>query len=160
MNIWRRYSLERNPYLRNAFRVARVPRELVSHPKLVKLMSQTRRIADVGGHSIAGQPVSPADVNAAVSLLLDPRQRIAEELLEHATEKPPLEAIRKLGSKSRELLSITEPVPLTQMNPDVLRDWARAIAAEFLAQNPGPDPSFGALELDLPPPFGWFEEKE
>jgi hypothetical protein len=160
MNIWRRYPLGRNPYLRNAFRVARVPRGVVSHPKLVKLMGQTRRIADAGGHTIAGQPVSPADVNAAVSVLLDPRQRIAEELLEHTFEKPPLDALRKLARESAELLSNAGAGPLALKNTAMLRDLIWAFAAEFLAEHPGPDPSFGALELDLPPPFGRVEGKE
>jgi hypothetical protein len=42
----------------------------------------------------------------------------------------------------------------------MLRDLIWAFAAEFLAERPAPDPSFGALELDLPPPFGRVEGKE
>ncbi len=156
MNVWRRGSLTENPYYRTAFRVGRVPRDVVRHRTVVQLLGQTRRIvaADPQAHTVHSEPVTDAMLNAAEQVLLDPKQRIVEELLEHAPEEPPLERVRQLAQQAAALLAADDDGPPVPGNLEVLRPWAGALVEQFLEAVPGPDPSFGALELDLVPPFG------
>lgn len=159
MNVWRRGSLAKNPYARTAFRVARVPRELTQRRTIVQLINRTRKviIADPQVHVIDGEPVTLAELNVAEQLLLDPRQRIQEELLEHAAERPPLEQVRKLAAQAAQMMAEDGgPLPATNMRP--LGPWALELARQFLETVPAPDPSFGALELSMVPPFGRLEE--
>jgi GTP1/Obg family GTP-binding protein len=160
MSLWRRGPLDKNPYLRNAFRVARVPREVTRHRVLVQLIDETKRVArDPEAHRIAGQPVTETEINAAEQVLLDARQRIAEELLAHAAERPPLEELRKLARQATQSLTGEERGKLVVKDLRRLEGWITALARRFLAALPGPDPSFGAWELNLPPPFGKPEER-
>lgn len=156
VNIWRRGSLLENPYVRNAFRVARVPREVVRHRTIVQLIGQTERIVntDPTAHTIRGKPVSNAQINVAAQILLDPKQRILEEMLVHATETPPLERIRRLAADAAAAMAANDTGRLPVTNLEGLEPWAREMVRQFLDNIPGPDPSFGALELDLVPPFG------
>jgi len=159
MSLWRRGPLDRNPYVRNAFRVARVPREVTRHRILVQLIEETKRVArDPEAHRITGQPVTDTEINAAEQMLLDARQRIAEELLAHAAERPPLDEVRKRAREAAKLLAGEEPGKLVLENVRALEGAFTALVREFLAAGPGPDPSFGALELNLPPPFGGRQE--
>jgi hypothetical protein len=158
MSIWLRGSLLVNPYYRTAFRVARVPREIVRHRTVVQLIGQTRQLPE-GGHSIAGEPVRPSEVNAAEQVLLDPVLRVLEELIEHATEKPPVERLRKL---QREATAAMAPPPeALDGKPDwtVLKSLGQVCIEEFLRTAPRSDASFGALELETPPPFGPRQEE-
>lgn len=156
-NLWLRGSLV-NPYYRTAFRVARVPREVVRHRTLVQLVSQTRQLVetDPKAHSIGGLPVTSSEVNTAQQTLMDPQARILEELLEHATEKLPLEAIRKLAQEVAQAMDAEGALS----NPDIkpLELLAPTLIREFLTAVPGTGPSFGAVELETPPPFGQEEE--
>ena len=67
MNVWRRGSLNKNPYARTAFRLARVPRETTRHRVMVQLIGRTKRIVslDPKAHSIGGKPVTEAEINSA-----------------------------------------------------------------------------------------------
>jgi hypothetical protein len=156
MSVWRRGSLSKNPYRRTAFRVARVPREVARHRTIVELIGRTKRIVHTmpQEHVIDGKQVTLTEVNTAEQILLDPKQRILEELLEHAIEKPPLERVRKLAAEAAHAMSIekTEQLPITNLT--ALQAWAGDLVQKFLEDAPGPDPSFGALELDIIPPFG------
>lgn len=156
MNIWRRGSLTENPYYRMAFRVCRVPREIVRRRKLVQLIGRTRRIVntDAQFHTIRGEPVTLAEINAAEQILLDPRQRILEEFLVHATERPPLEGVRKLAKEIAKVMAVDETERLPVRDLKGLQPWSQALVLEFLDSRAGPDPSFGAFELELIPPFG------
>jgi len=160
MNIWRRSSLNENPYYRTAFQLTRVPRQVVRHKLIVQIIGQTRRTvrADPQAHRIAGQPVTEAMINAAEEILLDPERRIHEELLEHAAEKPMLEPIRKLLAEIDAGLAIGEASFLPVVNLEALRPWTTSLVRRFLSALPVPDPSFGARELELIPPFGRIQE--
>ena len=160
MNIWRRTSLTENPYYRTAFRLARVPREVVRHKLIVQIIGQTRRTvcADPQAHVVAGEPVTEAMINAAEAILLDPQKRIAEELLEHAAEKPALEPVRKLLAEVDAALAGDEADTLPVVNLDALRPWTTSLVRQFLSTQSVPDPSFGARELELIPPFGRTQE--
>lgn len=156
MSIWNRGPITVNPYLRTAFRVTRVPREVVRHRTIAQLVSQTRQVvaADPRAHAIKGQPVAMTEINAAEEVLSDPGQRILEELLHHSEERLPVARMRKL---LREVTREMTPQPESELpisNLSGLRPWARKLLCDFLSQAPGPDPSFGALETDLVPPFG------
>ena len=159
MNIWRRGALNKNPYYRTAFRVARVSREMLQHSAVVRLLGQTRRVvdADPQAHRIRGEAVTRTDINAAEQILLDARQRIAEELLHHATELPPLQAIRKLNAEVAGC--IAADTSLTPGNLEGIAPLAQALVQRYLSAVPEPASSFGALELDLAPPFGFPEEE-
>lgn len=154
MNIWRRGPLDKNPYRRTAFRVARVQREIVQHRRLVQLIGQTKLIAqDPRAHLIGGEAVSLAEINAAVQVLLDAKLRIAEELLEHATERPPMDALRKLAREASEAL-LYESKEMATSNYDGLQIWVQDLVQQYLETTLPASPSFGALELTLVPPFG------
>src|SRR5438552_697743 len=108
MNLWLCGSVLTNPYYRTPFRVARVPREVVRHRTVVELIGRTRQLVNSGAsaYTINGQAVRNTEINGAEQILLDPIQRVLAELLEHATEKPPLETVRKLA---REVARTMEP---------------------------------------------------
>lgn len=160
MNTWRRGAIDQNPYTRTKFRVARVPREVVQHAMMVGIIGQTRQIVnhDPKAHSIGGVPVTTADVLVAEQALLDPRQRILEELLHHATERLPMARVRELAGKSAEILAADDPGPLPVTKPAALRVLAAEIVRLCNERAPLPPPSLGALELELPPPFGHMED--
>lgn len=155
-NPWRRGALSLNPYLRTAFRAARVPREVVKRRTVVNLIVQTRQLieGDPQAHTIRGRPVSIADVNAADSVLFDPSQRVREELLEHATERLPLERVRKLAQEAVAAVEAQSEERLAVTNLAGLMPWTERMVSGFLDASPGADPSFGALELALVPPCG------
>lgn len=159
MNPWRRSSLTHNPYSRTAFRVARIPREITRRRTLVQLISQTDNLIDTHprAHTIDGTPVTRAELNAVGKILLDPRQRIVEELLEHATESLPLADVRKLSAEVTEAMQVESSAPLPLTDLRVLEGWVRSLLQQFLVDTPPVDPSFGALELELIPPFGCLE---
>ncbi|MCD4786501.1 MAG: hypothetical protein K8T10_21960 [Candidatus Eremiobacteraeota bacterium] len=161
MNIWRRGILMRNPYIRTAFRVARVPREALRRTTIIQLISETRRIiqASPEAHTIMGEPVTGAENNQAEKILLDPRKRILEELLHHAGEAVPLEQVRKLAGRIVSEMTVEEAEELPVTNLRGLESWARKIVEKFLEDNPGPDPSFGSLETGIIPPFGTREDE-
>lgn len=155
MNLWRRGTLSRNPYARTAFRVARVPREVAKHRAVVLLIGQTKRIvsADPRAHALGGEPVTLAELNAAAQILLDPVQRIREELLEHSCESLALDHLR---SMLREISETMGPgrregatVSLAATMPS-----ADTFVLELLHGADAADPRLGALELDVVPPFG------
>jgi hypothetical protein len=160
MNIWRRGTLEQNPYTRNKFRVARVPREVVRHATIVTIIGQTRQIVnhDPAAHAIRGTPVTTAEILVAEQVLLDPRQRILEELLHHATERLPLERVGELRDEAAGLLSAGDPGPSPVTRPAALRVLAAEMARLCCQSDPSPPASLGSLELEVPPPFGREEE--
>jgi hypothetical protein len=102
--------------------------------------------------------VSEAELNAAEQILLDPRQRIVEELLEHATERPRLERVHRLAREAVAAMAAEDTGRLPVTNLRGLQSWAQALVQEYMDGVLGADPSFGALELDLVPPFGRSEE--
>lgn len=159
MNPWRRSSLTHNPYSRTAFRVARVPREITRRKTLVQLIGQTENFVKTHpqAHTIEGTPVTRAELNAVGKILLDPKQRIVAELLEHATESLPLADVRKLFAEVTEAMRVESSVPLPLTDLRVLEGWVRSLLQQFLIDTPPVDPSFGALELELIPPFGCLE---
>lgn len=161
MNIWRRGSLTQNPYYRTLFRITRVPREITRHRTIVTLIGQTRQLvnADPLSHQINGSPVTDAEINAADPALTDPKRRIIEELLEHAAEEPPLGQVRKLAKEVAEAMAVDPSEKLTINDLSALEGLARSLIRQFLEQAPQSSPSFGALELEIVPPFGKVDEK-
>lgn len=161
MNLWRRGPLSQNPYLRNAFRVTRVPRESTNRRTIVQLSGQTRRIISTNptAHQIAGTPVTLADFNAASQVLQDARARIAEELLHHAAEKAPLDRVRALAQRAARTLAGDAQGFWSPTDLALLRPWLAALVRRFLDETPAIDPAFGAQELDLVSPLGHPEEE-
>jgi hypothetical protein len=160
MNIWRRGRLSDNPYYRTAFRVGRVPREVLRHRTIVQLVGQTRRIVKAGPlqHTISGKTVSDAEVNRAEGILSDPRERILEELLHHRTEKPSQTHIQRMMQK---ICGLMAPEPMENLkpeNPAALLPIALGLVNRLLDVLPSPDPLFGQSELRIVPPFGLTEE--
>ena len=160
MSLWRRKSLLVNPYYRTAFRVMRVPREVTRRRTLVQLIGQTRRIAaaDPQAHTICGEPVTETEINGAEKILLDASQRVLEELIHHASEPLPVAPILALAGEAAALMADEEgPLTPTELTP--FEPWLHQVVTEWLASHPGADPSFGALELELTPPFGRVESE-
>ena len=161
MNVWRRGPLTENPYERTAFGVAQIPREVVRYRTLVQMIGQTKRLTSVNAklHVLHGRPVTEAEINAAAQVLLDPKRRILEELLCHATERPSQNRCRNLAQEASAALSGPSSEPLTVSNLRGLESWVEDIVGDFFKARPSPDPSFGALELEIVPPFGGSREE-
>lgn len=155
-NIWRRGPLGRNPYHYTAFRVTRVPREAADRALVVELVGQIRQFveADPDAHRINGQKVSENDLNQAELILLDPQRRLVEELLEHPAEVPGNDRIEDLIRQVVAHLGTQEGQTLAWTNRQALAAWLKEFCRRYLAQAPAADPTFGAAELDLVPPWG------
>lgn len=162
MNVWRRGPLSKNPYARTAFRVARVAREVVRPRTLVQYIGRTRKIVstDASAHVISGTPVTEAELNAAVAVLQNPTQRVLEELLEHATERLPLERLHKLDRGLAEAMSVQDAERLRDKNLEAFQSWSKNLVRQFLDSAHTPSPSFGAFETEPIPPFGRSGGKE
>lgn len=162
MNIWRRRPLTENPYVRNAFRVTRVPRELLKRRTIVQLIGQTRRVvcSDPTEHAILGAPVTAEELNQAEAIVLDPAQRILEELLAHPAESLPLDRVAKLAEAARQAGAPAEgTVQLAAgVAPPALADELQRCCLVAPSAGPRASASFGALELELGPPFGGAQE--
>lgn len=160
MNVWRRGSLSDNPYRRTAFAVARVPRETSRRRSLAQLIAQTRNVirADPHAHVLDGRPVTLEQLNAAEKTLLDPQQRMVEELLHHATERPHLEHLRKLLQRCQQALESQPTSDERAVDLRKLEGCLEHMLHLYLDAVPSPDASFGALELCLSPPFGPMED--
>ena len=156
MSRWSRGPITRNPYLRNAFRAARVPREIVRRRTLVHLISQTKRIVntDPDLHAIRGEPVTQAEINQAEAIVLDPQKRILEELLVHAAETPPMKRIRQLAKQAAAAMTPGADGPSVAPDERSLGPWIPDLVRQYLDTAPPADPLFGAPELDVVPPFG------
>lgn len=161
MSVWRRGSLTENPYVRNAFRVARLEREVVRRLSVAQRIGEARDVVEreAQAHAIAGKPVTQEEINKAESILHSPERRILEELLVHATEAPPVKHIHRLAGNCA-----------AEMTPGQTRQHATdlsfllVVVPEFMKRYLGgvkpAEPGFGALELDLAPPFGQQQEEE
>ncbi|MGB3975441.1 MAG: hypothetical protein WBM02_10395 [bacterium] len=160
MDIWNRGPLTENPYYRTAFRVARVPPEETRHRVMVSLINQTRKVVRENpcGHMIGMDPVTEPEINAAEKILVDPKQRILEEMLVHKTERLRLDQLKKLLKDIDEIVSNECRQPSRLSNVDGLQFILNDLIKLYLSVSPVPDPSFGALEMDLIPPFGIDEE--
>lgn len=164
-NIWRRAGrpVDENPYPRNAFQVARLPKRITTRKQVVQVITSTRRIiqTDPGRHLIEDSPVTEADLNTAEAILLDPTRRILEELLEHTEEQPPLAHLQTLMQEVERSLEPQGPLeidPAYLTRPklqEILIGWANQLLSQALEKEVQPDPSFGALETSLVPPFGF-----
>ena len=160
MNIWRRGPLNRNPYYRHAFRLARVSPSTTRRKVIIALIGQTRKVVQIDpqAHCINREPVTLTEINSAEQILLDPRQRILEELLVHEDETLSIEGVRALVTELDETLASSAHGTLRITRLDSLRPLADEILCQFLENTSAGTLSFGALELRIPPPFGWQEE--
>lgn len=147
MNPWPGPDAGRNPYVHNALRIARVPREVVRAAPLAQLIHETQQAVQAGAHHIGGVPVTPEQLNQAQQTLADAAGRLSAELLEHATEHVSIEGLRALD---RELAG-AEP---DAVQGDELELWVRRCLHQFLEQASEIDPWFGAAELEIVPPYG------
>ena len=157
-NVWRRGPITQNPYVRTAFRITRVSRETARRAAVVQRIGQTKRMVETipGAHKIAGEPVVLADVIAAEQLLLDPAQRVPEELLHHAAEKPPTDYARRLAQQAADAMRAETGTNADESAVAAAAGiaLARYVVGQFLGAGDGPDLAFGALELTIEPPFG------
>jgi hypothetical protein len=161
MNVWRRGSLSRNPYERTAFRVARVPREVVRRRTVIQMITQTKRIAERDPKSCAihGQPVTLEEINGAEQILLSPPQRILEELLTHRSERLPLTQVESLARDAEELIRSELADGLKPVDMSSRRILLREFVRRYLERVGTTGPGVGALELTLAPPFGFGERR-
>ena len=148
MGIWSGSGeLARNPYHYNAFRVARVSREVVRSALVAQIVHETQQEVDAGVHSIGGTPVTAEELNDAQQLLGTASGRLTAELLEHANERLPLDGLRELLREAAAQAPEAADLP----RPDV---WALECIRRFLSEIERPDACFGATELEIVPPFG------
>jgi hypothetical protein len=156
MNIWLKGSVRTNPYYRTAFRIAKVDREVVRHKTLVQLIGQTRRVIRTvhDYHRISGVAVTDAELNAAEKILLDPKQRLAEELLHHAAHPPMDRQLREMAEKVVAVLTkiaeqSPEPVDVSWLNELIAYYRER-----FVNEQRPIEQTTGLLELEIVPPLG------
>ena len=124
------------------------------------MIAQTRNVvrADPDAHRLDGRPVTLEQLNAAESILMDPQQRVIEELLHHAAERLPLEHLRKVLRRCHEALGAPSTPVDRAVDLRKLESLLEHLLRLYLDAVPAPDASFGALELNLPPPFGLLED--
>jgi hypothetical protein len=160
VSIWRRGPLSNNPYLRTAFRVARVTRETTRRRTIASMIAQTRNLLkrDPTAHAIAGRPVTQEELNSAEKTLLNAEQRIAEELLHHQTEQYPVDRLRKCLERCTEAMGGQQAAAPSAPNLRGLEPWILQLLERFHKSVESGDGSFGALELTIPSPFGHFDE--
>ncbi len=153
---WKRKRVTQNPYHRTAFRVARVPREIVRYKVVSMMISQTNQVVntDASVHAINGAGVDPAELNWASSILLDPQARILEELIHHSAEKPETSHLKSLSEELRASWQTENQDGAQRVNLGALRQWLPELAVQALEKTGRADPLFGAGELNLVPPFG------
>lgn len=156
MNLWRQGPLNRNPYRATAFRLTRVPREVVDRSMVVELVGQTRQTshADPSAHTVDGHPVSESDLNQAELVVLDPQRRLLEELLEHPLDGVGADRFSDLAREAARLMAGDPTAPLGWTGGKALAEWTTEFGCRFLAQAEPSDPTFGSAELDLVPPWG------
>ncbi len=156
MSIWRKGPIDHNPYYRTAFRIGRVGREIVRHKTLVQQIGQTRRIVKTAPehHVINGRTVTDAELNSAEKILLDPRQRLAEELLHHATEILPLKHLKQLAEEANGLLAAMAAEPPEVQDFTWLDALQSDLCERFLDGERLTEITAGSLELEIIPPFG------
>ena len=79
-------------------------------PRWCRCPGQTRKLIRTSpdAHVIQGQPVTEAQLNAADTILLDAKQRVLEELLEHAEELLPLDQVRQIAAEVAMALAASE----------------------------------------------------
>lgn len=155
MNVWRQGPITENPYRRTAFRVAMMPREVTERASIVDYISEAREIVNVApeSHKILGRQVTPEDLNDAETVLLKPEARICHELLAHATERASFDRLRKLESEAGDLMAeyakAESSSKMAAFSP-ILLEFIRLYVKTACPS----EPWFGALELELVPPFG------
>jgi len=156
MKIWNIESITINPYHKTAFKIARVSREIENHRAMVQLIGQTKRIIkhDPKSHQVNNQPVNESQINKAESILLNPKKRIIEELLFHATESQPINHVTKSYSDIKKLLNINKDSNFLLQNTQFLKSFGKYFATRFVEEKQLPHLSFGALEMRIVPPFG------
>ena len=155
VNPWRRGPITVNPYWRTAFRIARATRAIVQQRTLVQRITETRNIirTDPTAHTVNGEPVTHEQLNAAEKTLLTPEERILEELLHHRAEQPPVEHVRKLLAQWSESSDDQPSSADAVYSRKPLELIMNHLVSRFLNTADAPDPSFGAMELMLQPPF-------
>jgi hypothetical protein len=129
---------------------------------LVQLLGQTGNLIDTDpdAHTVNGRAVTRAELNAVSQILLDAENRIVEELLEHATESLSLVHVRRLLADVVEAMSVASSASLSFTDSRQLDEWISFLVNQFLNEAPRVEPSFGALELELIPPFGRLDRDE
>lgn len=153
---WKRTAVTRNPYYRTAFRVGRVPREVVRYRTVSILISQTRQVirTDPMAHTIQDKPVTEEELNDAEKILLKNETRILEELIEHPAERLPLDHLKSLELELRDSIQPAQALEDLEIRTEFLKGWLPELVDQALKDTGSPDGLLGALELELLPPFG------
>lgn len=161
MNLWRRSPIDTNPYRRTAFRVARLPREMMDRSAVVESVAQVRQLQELDpeAHRLDGTVVGASLLNEAELILLDPRKRLLEEFLEHPDETAGNRAghegvIRSLCAEGLALLEVPGGSSGTWSNWVTVNAWIREVARSHLSESFGSEISLGAAELELASPWG------
>jgi hypothetical protein len=156
MNVWRRKLISQNPYLRNAFRVAMMPREATERVRIAEYLGEARDIvsADAQAHRIGGTAVTPEEINQAEAVLMAPEERILEELLVHSTEALSLDRLRQLDGRAAEAMTPRSEAVSVGIRPEALTVLLHDLVSMSTEQLPKSEPWLGALETGLTAPFG------
>jgi hypothetical protein len=153
--------LTENPYVRTAFRIVKMARQVASRRTMVQRIHDARSIAqtDAESRSILGRPVTLEEINKAEAILLSAEDRILEELLVHATERPSRKRAGELARRAAEAMTpddapAADEQPPAAVNPKALQPLLDELAGKSLDAMGPAEAAFGAEELTVVPPFG------
>lgn len=160
-NIWKKGPLTTNPYYETAFQALGITRDVTARSEIAQKIEERRQaVAHVPGYYRLGKrALTQADVAKASQILLNPTERILEELLEHQPETPQTEALERFKSR---LPPMPPDWPESPPPPQHLRFLLLAVqeyAREYLDSLPPVEVPAFPVDLRPIPPFGWLEEE-
>jgi hypothetical protein len=154
-NIWKtKGPVTSNPYHQTAFKAIGMNRSVVAPDQVAQIIEQRRQAlrAMPGVFKFDSRELTQADITMARQILLDPHQRMLEELLEHQPEEFPTDELDRLYAR---LVSLGwEMPPPDQPNAKFLLRVAQELAHQFADELPLTDPAPYPVDSDLIPPFG------
>lgn len=154
-NIWKKKGpITSNPYHQAAFKAVGMSRSVIAPDQVAQVIEQRRQAlrAIPGAFQFDGRELTQSDITAARQILLDPNQRMLEELLEHQPEEFPSDELDRLYTR---LVSLDwDMPPPNQPNTKFLLRVAQELARQFADELPLADPAPYPVDGDLIPPFG------
>ena len=162
MNIWKKGPLTTNPYYETAFQALGITRDVTARAEIEQKVGERRQaVAHVPGYYRLGKrALTQADVAKARQTLLDPTQRILEELLEHQPESPPIEALERFKSRLPKPPPDWPETPPPPQHLQFLLLAVREYAREYLDNLPPVEVPAFPVDLRPIPPFGWLEDDD
>jgi len=100
-NIWIKGPLTVNPYYETAFKILGISPDMTSPVQISQKIEERRQAVrnKPGFYKLGKRDLTLSDINSASQTLLNPTERILEEILEHKPEQLEIEEIKRLKSR-------------------------------------------------------------